>query len=321
MEKKSSYDKFLSAAIEQSSEGMAIAGLEGILMYANPAWSKMHGYDAAENLIGSPLSISHNQEQIEKCVTPFNRIVFEKGTNTGEVGHIRKDGPPFPTLMTTTLLKDDNGKPIAILGIAKDITEIKKAEEKLKKLNKCLGKQVDENTVELKSKTENQLRSDVLLTKKNLTLKEKSQELEETLTALKVLLKGREKDKSEIQENIMSGMESLIKPYLKKLMVTCSNSEQKKYLQIIDSNLKEIGTSLFRNSSSIYLFLTPIEGQIVNLIKNGKGTKEISQLMHVSEDTVSFHRKNIRHKLNLNKSKISLKNYLLTAESKLIHND
>ncbi len=132
MEKKSIYDKFLSAVIEQSSEGMAIAGLEGILMYVNPAWSKMHGYDAAENLIGSPLSISHNQEQIEKCVTPFNRIVFEKGTNTGEVGHIRKDGPPFPTLMTTTLLKDDNEKPIAILGIAKDITEIKKAVKELR---------------------------------------------------------------------------------------------------------------------------------------------------------------------------------------------
>lgn len=122
----------MSSAVEQSSEGMAIADLEGNLMYVNPAWAEMHDYDSSEELIGRSLKIFHNQEQIEKDVTPFNLIVKEKGANAGEVGHIRIDGTPFPTLMTTTLLNDDNGKPEALLGIAKDISTIKETEKALR---------------------------------------------------------------------------------------------------------------------------------------------------------------------------------------------
>ena len=105
-------------------------------MYVNPAWAEMHDYDSSEELIGRSLKIFHNQEQIENDVELFNLIVKEKGANSGEVGHIRKDGTPFPTLMTTTLLKDDNGKPEALLGIAKNITAIKETEKALRESEK-----------------------------------------------------------------------------------------------------------------------------------------------------------------------------------------
>lgn len=137
MNKKLDSNDFLASAVEQSSEGMAIADLEGKLIYVNPAWIKMHQYESAEQLIGNSLKFFHNDEQMENEVVPFIKIVKEKGTNTGEVGHIRRDGTPFPTLMTTSLIKDDNGRAIAILGVAKDISErknfeIKLAEEKSK---------------------------------------------------------------------------------------------------------------------------------------------------------------------------------------------
>jgi PAS domain-containing protein len=54
--------RLLSSAVEQSTEGMAIADLEGNLTYANKAWAKMHGYESFEDLIGRHLSIFHNQE-------------------------------------------------------------------------------------------------------------------------------------------------------------------------------------------------------------------------------------------------------------------
>ena len=131
MMKVDELQQFLASALEQSSEGIAIADLKGHLTYVNLAWTEMHGYQSAEELIGKPLHIFHNQEQIDKDVEPFNMVVKEKGKCTGEVGHIRKDGTPFPTMMTTTLLKDELGVPVAILGIAKDITENKQAEEEL----------------------------------------------------------------------------------------------------------------------------------------------------------------------------------------------
>ncbi|MFH1722444.1 MAG: PAS domain S-box protein [Candidatus Altiarchaeota archaeon] len=132
-EHKQSEEKLrrLSSVVEQSSEGMAVADLEGNLLFVNPAWADMHGYESGKELLGKQLKIFHNQEQLERDVTPFNEKVKEKGSHTDEVGHIRKDGTPFPTMMTTTLLKDEQGKPYAIAGIAKDITNRKIAEETL----------------------------------------------------------------------------------------------------------------------------------------------------------------------------------------------
>jgi PAS domain S-box-containing protein len=124
--------KFLSSAVEQSSEGIAITDTEGNLIYVNHAWIEMHGYESSEELAGQNLSIFHNPDQLINEVEPFNSITMKIGYCKGEVWHIRKDGKPFPTLMATTLLKDESGNPTAFCGIAKDITDVKEAEEKLK---------------------------------------------------------------------------------------------------------------------------------------------------------------------------------------------
>ncbi|MCD4682996.1 MAG: PAS domain S-box protein, partial [Bacteroidales bacterium] len=80
----------------------------------------------------------HNKKQLTNDVEPFNRILMEKGYHKGEVGHIRKDGTTFPTQMTSTILRNENGNPIAMTGILRDITDQKKSEDKLKAYNQQL---------------------------------------------------------------------------------------------------------------------------------------------------------------------------------------
>jgi PAS domain S-box-containing protein len=130
--------KMLSVAVEQSTEGIAIANLDGNLIFINDAWVRMHGYKSSGELLGSNLAIFHNQEQMQNEVKPFNKKAIEFGACSGEIGHITKDGKAFPTLMTTTLLRDKKGKPYAIAGIAMDITERKEAEGELRRLTHAI---------------------------------------------------------------------------------------------------------------------------------------------------------------------------------------
>ena len=128
---KESEEKFklLSLSVEQSTEGIAHADLNGNLIYVNKARYEMHGYKSSKNLLGKDLEIFHNKRQLKNEVIPFNDEVKKNGTCSGEVGHITKEGKTFPTLMTSTLLKNIQGNPVTIIGIARDITDRKKAEE------------------------------------------------------------------------------------------------------------------------------------------------------------------------------------------------
>ncbi|NQT78405.1 MAG: PAS domain S-box protein [Bacteroidetes bacterium] len=124
--------RLLASFVEQSTDGMAIADMQGKLIFVNKQWVSMHGYENAEELVGQNLSIFHNKTQLKEEVEPFNRKVKKTGHHTGEVGHVRKDGTIFPTQMTSTLLRNENNIPIALSGIATDITFRNQAEEALR---------------------------------------------------------------------------------------------------------------------------------------------------------------------------------------------
>jgi len=130
-ERKEAEDKvrLLTTAVEQSSEGIAVVDLEGNILSLNKAFAGMHGY-TTEELIGKGLSIFHTPEQIP-AVNKANKQIKETGEFNGEIWHKRRDGTVFPALMHNSILRDEAGKPVGIIGTALDITERKKAEQKI----------------------------------------------------------------------------------------------------------------------------------------------------------------------------------------------
>lgn len=58
--------------------------------------------------------------------------------------------------------------------------------------------------------------------------------------------------------------------------------------------------------------LTPAELRVATLIRQGKRTKNIAAQLHLSAETVSWHRKNIRKKLGLINTKSTLLTHLLS---------
>ncbi len=140
----------------------------------------------------------------------------------------------------------------------------------------------------------------------------KSRNLEELNTALKVLLKHREDDREELEERILSNVKELVLPYLEKLKKTALKGDQLAYTDIIESNLDDILSPFLRKMTSKYLNLTPREIQIATLIREGRTTKEISEVLNISSRAVEFHRDNIRIKLGLKNKKANLRSFLLS---------
>ncbi len=143
-------------------------------------------------------------------------------------------------------------------------------------------------------------------------LENKSRHLEELNTALTVLLQRREEDKALLEANVLSNLRELVFPYLDKLKSVRSRAEQQSYVQIIETNLNNIASPFMRTLTAHYADFTPTEIRIANLIREGRSTKEIAFLLHVSDRSVEFHRENIRRKVGLKNKKGNLRAFLLS---------
>lgn len=145
-------------------------------------------------------------------------------------------------------------------------------------------------------------------------LREKVRHLEELNTALKVLLRHRDEDRRGLEESVLSNIRSLIRPYMARLKQSGLSSEQKTYLAILESHIDEITSPFMQKLSRELQDLTPMEVQVAGLIREGKKTKEIAELLHLSKNTVIFHRYNIRTKLKLKNQKKNLRSFLQSVQ-------
>jgi len=116
---------------DKAGHGVAIADLQGNLVYVNDSFARMHQYSVDE-LIGKNLSIFHSKEQMEHVIQLLDQLKQQGSFVAEEVWHNKKDKTIFPTLMSTTLIRDEAGEPLFMAATAIDITKHKKAEELLR---------------------------------------------------------------------------------------------------------------------------------------------------------------------------------------------
>jgi DNA-binding NarL/FixJ family response regulator len=143
-------------------------------------------------------------------------------------------------------------------------------------------------------------------------LKSYTKELEDANTALRIFMDRRECTGMMLEEKLQFNVDELVAPYLKKLRETELNSRQENYLNVLENNLKNIVSPYMFKMSTTYKNLTPQEIQIANLIRLGKNTKDIAELLNTSAHTVGTHRNNIRKKMKLRNSKSNLRSHLLS---------
>ena len=137
-------------------------------------------------------------------------------------------------------------------------------------------------------------------------LKIKAQNLMEFNTALKVLLNTREKEQEDLKERILNDVKVQVLPYLEELKKTHPNGAQKKYIQLAESHLNGISSFFVQKLTSNYLTLTKKELEIASLVRDGKLSKEIAEILKTSTRTIDFYRGRIREKMGLKNKKEDL---------------
>jgi len=154
--------------------------------------------------------------------------------------------------------------------------------------------------------------ADLELQETNRQLTLERQALQESNTAMRVVLARIEQEKEEIHQDIKTNVEKILMPILQALGSQLPPT-QKKYVEMLQTNLEEITSPFISHLSSSYHSLTPTEIAICDMIRNGLRTKEIAQIRGISAATINRHRENIRRKLKITNSEANLATYLQSS--------
>jgi PAS domain S-box-containing protein len=145
---KASEEKFRTI-LESIEDGYYEVDITGTLTFFNHSMCRMLGYSKDE-LMGMNNRQYMDEENANKVYRTFNRVFSTgKATKAFDWELIRKDGTKCPVETSVSLIKDLEARPIGFRGIARDITERKRAEQALKEAHDHLGKRVRQRTAEL----------------------------------------------------------------------------------------------------------------------------------------------------------------------------
>ncbi|MHA1301242.1 MAG: PAS domain S-box protein [Candidatus Helarchaeota archaeon] len=130
-------------AIESSLNAMIILDLDGKIRYVNKSYLDLWGYGHKDEIIGKYASIFWKDKKKAKKIMDE---IKKTGGWRGELRASKREGDIFDAYISGTLIKDESGNPIFILGSIIDISERKKAELDLAKARDSLAEQVVKKT-------------------------------------------------------------------------------------------------------------------------------------------------------------------------------
>ena len=135
--------QLLSGAVMSTDDSVYITDMQGRIIFVNKAFCNTYGYKEQE-IIGKNSAVLW----IGKHQNENTRSVFQTRTvgSSWEVGfyHKRKDDSVFPVSLSRSTIKDSNGNEVAIVGVARDISERILIEDELRTENQNLKKRIRE---------------------------------------------------------------------------------------------------------------------------------------------------------------------------------
>ena len=273
--------------IDSLSAHIAILDKEGVILLTNRAWQE---FGVANSLQGPLDSLGQNYLLISEQAVDETGHIVAQGIRKVISGDLKEFFTNYPchsptakrwfALRVVRLLSD--AEDLQVIVSHEDITPIMQAQVNLRKKEEELFQQ--------------------------------KKMLEESNVALRVLLEHREKDRQSLEENVLVNVRKLVAPYVEELIYRKLDDRSKNLVEIIQQRLEEIVSPFMNRLTSLNRMLTPREIDVAALVREGKTSKEIAELLTITVSGVDFHRKQIRKKLGLTNEKSNLRSYLLSLQ-------
>ena len=239
------------------------ADLQGILTYVNKHGYNLCGYSLDENLIGrSTLSFFIEEDRMRAGANIKQSIIEQKNSVSNEYNLLKKDGSTFPVLIYSAPIKKD-GYPIGIRGIIVDISEIKKTELELLKLNKDLNDSKEQ--LEILNSTKDKFFSII------------AHDLRNPLHAIKFNIDFLNRDYSRMNQD-----------YLAELLKNTANATNHLHELLENLLLWSSSQSKKINYNPKFVNIHNIVSEIVNLYQQNLSKKKISPKIEINKDFEVF---------------------------------
>ena len=262
--------------IDQIHDSVVSTSLDGYVTSWNRGAERLFGYSANEAL-GKHISFVYPEDERDFLEQEVIKPAKEKGEHEVEVRMRRKSGEDFYAHLSLSVLRDTKGSVVGMIGYSMDITERKRAQDKLR-----------ESTEQLEIERE-------ALERKNIALRE--------------ILDHIEAEKNALKQQIVTNVEQAIIPILVRLKESSLPSQTRNF-EILEKDLREIASPFLGSLKSSYTKLSPRELEVCRLVKNGMTSKEIAEALNLSLMTVHKYRELIRKKLGLVNLGTNLQTYL-----------
>ncbi|MEO7836179.1 MAG: EAL domain-containing protein [Acidimicrobiales bacterium] len=121
---------WLSGIVEQVHDGVAVVDNDARIMYANPAFSAMHGCTPEQlRTTHSSASVFYSGSEWHGPVQSLMHDALQAGVGRAEITRRRADGTTFPAHVTLQLLHDDNDEIVGRILCVQDITGRRQSED------------------------------------------------------------------------------------------------------------------------------------------------------------------------------------------------
>lgn len=118
---------------EASGRGFGMANLDGRITYVNPTLCRMCGEEKREDIIGKHVATYLPKGFGPKWNEELVPAVLQHGSWHSEERVLSRNGSSTPVLLNSSLIRDENGKPLRVALALADISELKKTEEALRR--------------------------------------------------------------------------------------------------------------------------------------------------------------------------------------------